>query len=95
MYCQDYYSFLISILVQFIPGKACCPRDSNSLVQQKEPQPNRCQYLLITYLELEEEEDVVDGQVIATKNNCQLESSALESPQPGCLDTSTLRLLDN
>jgi len=42
-------------------------------------------------LEEEEEEDAVDGQVIATKNNCQSESSPLESPQPGCLDTSTLR----
>ena len=62
--------------------------------QQIEPQPNRCQYSLITYLELEqEEEDVVDGPVIATENNCQLESSPLDSPQPGCLDTSTLRLL--
>ena len=89
---------MISILVQFRPGKACCSRESNPLVQQKEPQPNSCQYPLIPYLELEqdeEEEDVVDGQVIATRNNCQLESSPLESPQPGCLDTSTLRLLEN
>ena len=68
------------------------------LEQQIEPQPNRCKYPLITYLELkqeEEEEDVVDGQIIARKNNCQSESSPLESPQQGCLDTSTLRSLDN
>ena len=81
MYCQDYYSYLISILVQFRSGK--------------DLQPNSCQYPLINYFELEEQEDEVDGQVIATRNNCQLESSPLESPQPGCLDTSTLRLLDN
>ena len=77
----------MSILVHFRSGKACCP------------QPNSCQYPLINYFELEEEEeeeeDAVDGQVIATKNNCQSESSPLESPQPGCLDTSTLRLLEN
>ena len=72
----------MSILVHFRSGKACCP------------QPNSCQYPLINYFELEEE-DAVDGQVIATKNNCQSESSPLESPQPGCLDTSTLRLLEN
>ena len=67
---------------------------SNSLVHQIETQPNSCHYPLINNFELEEE-DVVDGPVIATENNCQLESSPLESPQPGCLDTSTLRLLDN
>ena len=72
----------MSILVHFRSGKACCP------------QPNSCQYPLINYFELEEE-DAVDGQVIATKNNCQSESSPLESPQQGCIDTSTLRLLEN
>ena len=79
MYCQDYYSYLI--LVQFRSGK--------------DLQPNSCQYPLINYFELEEQEDEVDGQVIATRNNCQSESSPLDSPQPGCLDTSTLRLLEN
>ena len=91
---------MISILLQFIPGNACCSIYSISLVYQIETQPNSCQYPLITYLELEqdeeeEEEDVVDAPVIAAENNCQSESSPLESPQPGCLDTSTLRLLEN
>ena len=36
-----------------------------------------------------ESEDFVDGQV-----NFQLESSSLEPTEPGCLNTSTLRLLD-
>ena len=36
-----------------------------------------------------ESEDFVDGQV-----NFQLESSPLEPPEPGCPNTSTLRLLD-
>ena len=39
-------------------------------------------------------EDFVDGPFIATEKNSQLVSSPLEPPEPGCLNTSTLRLLD-
>ena len=39
-------------------------------------------------------EDFVDGPFIATEKNSRLESSPPEPPEPGCLNTSTLRLLD-